>query len=109
MHTLGIRRSLVEQHPWLAANLLKAFTEAKRLADDDLREVVALKIGLPWIAAEVAATEQVMGQDFWPYGVEANRKTIETAARYALEQHLLQRPVTVEAMFPASVMDTARI
>lgn len=109
MHTLGVRRSLVEQHPWLAGSLFKAFTAAKRIADEDLRDVTALKIGLPWIAAEVEATEQVMGRDFWPYGVEANRKTIETTARYALEQSLLARPVAVEEMFPPSTMDIARI
>ena len=50
-----------------------------------------------------------MGQDFWPYGVEANRKTLETAARYGLEQGLLSRPVAVDEMFPPSTMDTIRI
>ncbi len=109
MHTLGIRRPLVEKHPWLAASVFKAFGEAKRCADKDLREVTALKIGLPWLVAEVAATEQLMGNDFWPYGVEANRKTIETAARYGWEQGLLQRPVTVEEMFPPSTVDLARV
>ena len=31
---------------------------------------------------------QLMGEDFWPYGVEANRKTLETFLRYAAEQGL---------------------
>jgi len=109
MHTLGIRRSLADKHPWLASSLLKAFTQAKRLADEELCEVNALKIGLPWITAEVEATRELMGKDFWPYGVDANRKTIETAARYALDQGLLARPVAVEEMFPPSTRDTARV
>src|SRR5262249_19476901 len=86
MHVVGIRRTVADAHPWLAERLIKAFSDAKRIAEDDLREVTALKIGLPWAPSELDATERLMGRDFWPYGVEPNRKTLETAARYSVEQ-----------------------
>jgi 4,5-dihydroxyphthalate decarboxylase len=99
MHALGIRNDIVAKHPWLAASLQKAYVAAKRISEQDLREVVALKIGLPWIAQEVADTRALMGDDFWPYGVEPNRVTLEALARYSYEQGLAVRRLTVEEMF----------
>lgn len=109
MHAVGVRNDLAQRHPWLPASVMKAFAEAKRIADEDLREVVALKIGLPWVTAEVEATEAVMGHDFWPYGVEANRKTLEAMARYSFEQHLAVRKLTVEEMFAASTLEETKV
>jgi 4,5-dihydroxyphthalate decarboxylase len=109
MHVVGIRRALVETYPWLPASLLKACTEAKRLAEGELREVNALKIGLPWVTAEMQATERLMGADFWPYGVEANRKTLATCARYVFEQGITARPVAVEEMFAPSTLKGMKI
>lgn len=99
MHAAGVRDDVLAAHPWLPVSLMKAFTAAKHLADDDLREVVALKIGLPWTLAEVEATERVMGRDFWSYGIEANRATLATMVRYSYEQHLSPRQVTVDELF----------
>ena len=109
MHAVGVRNDLAERHPWLPASVLKAFAQAKRIADEDLREVVALKIGLPWVTAEVEATEAVMGQDFWPYGIAANRKTLDAMARYSFEQGLAVRLLRVEEMFAASTLEDTKI
>ena len=109
MHAVGVRRDIAERYPWLPASIYKAFLEAKRIADADLREVTALKIGLPWVAAELEATEQAMGRDFWAYGVAANRKVLEAMARYSYEQGLAVRPLTVDEMFASGTLDETRI
>jgi 4,5-dihydroxyphthalate decarboxylase len=36
---------------------------------------------LPWTAQHTDAVRKVMGDDFWPYGVDANRHVIETFLR----------------------------
>ena len=109
MHAVGIKRELAERHPWLPASVFKAFVEAKQIADADLREVVALKIGLPWVGAELEATEEAMGTDFWPYGAAVNRKTLEAMARYSHEQHLAVRRLTVEEMFAATTLEDTKV
>ncbi len=109
MHVVGVRKRLAEEHPWLPASLVKAFTEAKAIAQADLREVNALKISLPWIVAETRATEELMGTDYWPYGVEANRKTLATCARYLLEQGITPHEVAVEQMFAATTLKATKI
>lgn len=107
MHALGIRRDVYEKHPWLGASLYKAYLQAKRIADADLAEVTALKIGLPWVSAEYEATQALMGEDFWSYGLNAtNRKTLATMARYSYEQGLATRLIDVDEMFANGISET---
>jgi len=108
MHAVGVRPDVLEKHPWVAASVYKAFVQAKRLADAEFAETTALKIGLPWVTAEYDATREVMGDDFWSYGVAGNRKTLELMARYSFEQGLAIRLVPVEEMFaPGTLAELA--
>jgi 4,5-dihydroxyphthalate decarboxylase len=109
MHALGIRRDIYDNNRWLAASLYKAFLKAKRLADAEFEETTALKIGLPWVAAEYEATTAIMGRDFWSYGVDANRATLATMARYSYEQGLAVRPVDVDEMFAEGNLSETRV
>ena len=109
MHAVGIRRDVLEKHPWLAASVYKAFVQAKRIADAEFAETTALKIGLPWVTAELDATREVMGEDFWSYGTAANRKTLATMARYSYEQGLAVRLLTVEEMFAEGNLGETRV
>ncbi len=105
MHMLGVRQDVHARHPWLAASLLKAFDAAKNIAIAEFEEVAALKLTLPWIGAESMATRKLMGNDFWPYGVAANRKTLELMCRYVHEQGISARPLSVDELFPAAARE----
>ncbi len=109
MHALGIRRDIYDKNRWLAASLFKAFLNAKRLADAEFVETTALKIGLPWITAEYELTVAALGPDFWSYGVEPNRKTLATMARYSYEQGLSVREVAVDEMFAEGNLSETRV
>jgi 4,5-dihydroxyphthalate decarboxylase len=110
MHAVGIRRDVLAQQPWLAASVYKAFLQAKRWADAEFAETTALKVGLPWVNAELEETRAVMGEDFWSYGLNAaNRRTLETMARYSYEQGLAVRLLTVDEMFAAGNFDDTRV
>lgn len=109
MHVLAIREELVNAHPWLATSVFKAFAEAKRLCMHELYEVTALKLTLPWVVAEAEATRAVMGEDFWPYGFEANRTTLSAAVRYSHEQDLSARRLSVEELFVPSTLEMSKI
>ncbi|MBF5007743.1 PhnD/SsuA/transferrin family substrate-binding protein [Diaphorobacter caeni] len=109
MHAVGVRKDMAEKHPWLAASVYKAFAQAKRIADQELMEVTALKIGLPWVTAELESTQKVMGEDFWPYGVAQNRKVLEAMTRYSFEQGLAVRKLSVDEIFAASTLDDVHV
>jgi 4,5-dihydroxyphthalate decarboxylase len=99
MHAVGIRNNLIEHHPWLAARLFAAYCKAKDMAVADFEKLSALAVTLPWIEAEYRATQAVLGKDIWPYGIEANRKAIETLCRYLHEQGFTRRRMTTEELF----------
>jgi 4,5-dihydroxyphthalate decarboxylase len=109
MHLIGIKRHLVERHPWLPASLYKAFCEAKTFALREVRDINALLVTLPWLVAEAEETVALMGEDFWRYGANENAKEIEAVTRYAHEQGLVSRKFSMEELFPASTIDVSRI
>ena len=78
MHMVGIRKSLAAAHPWLPVSVYKAFIKAKELAVRDLGEICHLAATLPWMVHHLDEARALMGQDFWPYGLEANRHAIDT-------------------------------
>lgn len=109
MHLIGIRKTLAEAHPWLPAALLEAFTAAKDAALDRLRQVWlgnSNRLSLPWLGASMERTTATMGDDYWRYGVSANRAELDAVCRYSVEQYLASRRVAVEELFHPSVMDT---
>lgn len=101
MHIMGIRRDVLAAHPTLSKALLHAFDKAKQQAQAQLDVHQALPVMLPWMTAEVKATQALMGQDFWQYGLEANRDILEAQIRWSFEQGLIPRRPAIEEIFVA--------
>lgn len=99
MHIMGIRRDVLAAHPALAQALADAFNQAKQQAMAQLAVHQALPMMLPWMTAEAQATQSLMGQDFWPYGLEANRGVLEAQIRWSFEQGLIPRRLALEELF----------
>ncbi len=99
MHTLIVRREIQEKNPWVAVNLFEAFRKARDLCYLDMQQTDALKYCLPWLPAEVEQTENRMGKDFWPYGLEKNRHVIETLVHSSFEQGLAAREIPIKELF----------
>ena len=109
MHTVVMRREVYEANRWIAQSLTKAFIAAQRRTYDDLAETAALKAMLPWLNAHVEEARREMGEDWWPYGVEKNRKTLDTFTRYHFEQGLSARKLDVEELFAPESLESFRI
>jgi 4,5-dihydroxyphthalate decarboxylase len=104
MHLVGIRESLLARYPWIARSVVKAFEEAKVLVLPRLTDLDALAVTLPWLVAEAQDTIRLMGADYWPYGVEKNRATLEAQTRWSFEQGLSPRRFAVEELFVESTL-----
>lgn len=109
MHMVGIRKTLVEKKPWLPVSVYKAFLKSKMLAIKELDEICHLAAMLPWMVHHHNEAKALMGQDYWPYGLDANRKTIDTFSRYHFEQGLSKRRVAPEELFASSALDLSKI
>ena len=109
MHTVVIRRSLYQQHPWIAQTLYKAFVESQRIAYAELNELAALKTMLPWLPQHVEDTKKVMGDDFWPYGLDKNLPTLTRFLQYHYEQGLSKRLLTPKELFAPESLERFKI
>jgi 4,5-dihydroxyphthalate decarboxylase len=109
MHLVGVRRTLAEQHPWLPGAVFKAFSQAKEVALDLLGDTSATKVTLPFVEERLAEARALMGEDFWAYGVEQNRKTLEPFLRHHHAQGLSSRLVKPEELFHPGTLETFKI
>jgi 4,5-dihydroxyphthalate decarboxylase len=109
MHMLGIRRSLTEQHPWLPFAVMKAFVQAKQTAVDRLLDPSAAKVTLPFVEEQMRAARQLLGEDFWAYGLEPNRKVLETFLHRHHAQGLSGRRLTPEELFHPATLESYRV
>ena len=103
MHLVVVRRAVAEQHPWVLANLVDAFEQARAASIARLHEVTASRFPLLWAHREAERTRELFGGTYWPYGLEANRRTLELFLRWAAEQGVTQRRLAPEDLFPESV------
>jgi 4,5-dihydroxyphthalate decarboxylase len=109
MHLVGVRRTLVDKHPWLPAALLKAFEQSKAEALAKLSDTSATKVTLPFIEEQLKATRDLMGEDFWAYGLEPNRKTLDTFLRRHHHEGLSQRLIAAEELFHPSTHESFKL
>jgi 4,5-dihydroxyphthalate decarboxylase len=109
MHVIGIRRELAERHPWLPVNVFAAFVKAKAAAVEDLSRIDTPAVTHPWMAEELARVRALMGDDVWPYGIEANRKELAALIRYAQADGLTKASLPLEDLNLPLVGVLARI
>jgi 4,5-dihydroxyphthalate decarboxylase len=109
MHVVAIRRDVFDRHPWIAMNLCTAFEEAKRRSVARTLDVTAARFPVPWGYAHAAAARALFGGDPFPYGVEANRPTLEAFLGFAHEQGVCRRRLAVEELFPREVRSRFRV
>jgi len=105
MHCLAVRKDVAAAHPWLPAELFRAFARARALSLAELAMVNVPRVSLPWIAAEAEAQAALMGGDPWPYGFARNREEIAAMARYAAEDGLAARVLDPAELFHPSTLD----
>jgi len=107
MHVVAIRKALAHRHPWLPVAILKAFTQAKAHALALLADTsAASRVTLPFMEEQVKAAQELMGPDYWAYGVEPARQTLATFVRHHHAQGLSERLMTIEELFHPATYET---
>lgn len=109
MHVVVLRADVHERHPWIAMNLHTAFEEAKRRSVERALDANAPRFPVPWGPAHAERAAELVGRDLWPYGIDPNRRTLETFLRYAVEQGVCARRLTVDELFVPQVRERYRI
>ena len=109
MHMIGIRRSIVEKHPWLPVNVYVGFLKAKQLCYGEMEEVGHLAHTMPWPVYELEQVRNLMGVDHWKYGVIENQKEISAMTRYSFDQGISARKLEPEDLFAESTFELFKL
>jgi 4,5-dihydroxyphthalate decarboxylase len=105
MHVVALRADTAREMPWLPAEVFRMYSEAKQAAYANLATTTVLRTSLPWVTEEYEETRQLMGDDYWRYGIESNRKDLEAVMRYTYEQGLVKEHVRFEELFHPDTFD----
>jgi 4,5-dihydroxyphthalate decarboxylase len=73
----------------------------------DLEQINFLRVSAPWIAADLERVRELMGADYWPYGLAANRAELDAMTRYAFDEGLAARKLSPEELFHSATLEAA--
>jgi 4,5-dihydroxyphthalate decarboxylase len=104
MHIIAMKRSILEEHPWVARNMYNAFLESKRRSIERLLDPAVSRYPLAWLSTYARKKRDKFDGDPFPYGIEENRPTWEQMALYTYQQGIAHRQFTPEDIFPAGIM-----
>ncbi len=104
MHTVVIKREIYDRNPWVALSLYKALIQAKTHALRLLSETGSPKASFAWLQPMIEEEQAIIGEDWFPYGIEANRPTLEALLQFTHEQGLSDRRLTIEDLFAPSTL-----
>jgi 4,5-dihydroxyphthalate decarboxylase len=104
MHLIAMKRSILEDNPWVARNLYNAFLESKNRSVERLLDPAVSRYPLPWLATYGRQMRDEFSGDPFPYGIEANRATFAQLLTYAHQQGIAHKLVDPEDVFPTGIM-----
>lgn len=99
MHAVAIKKSFAEQNSEIVPLVFKAYSQSKQKVYDYLAYQASIMDILPWASQEFEATKELMGENYFSYGVEPNRKSLESLFRYSYEQGLCSKHLKIEDIF----------
>jgi 4,5-dihydroxyphthalate decarboxylase len=95
-HVIVLRRELIEQHPWVAGSVFRAFVQARERSEQSHR---VLHESSPWLLADLEEQAALMGTDFKPYGYRENRAMVSAFCEEQFAQGLIREPLSPDALF----------
>jgi 4,5-dihydroxyphthalate decarboxylase len=104
MHTVVIRRDVYENDPWVALNLYQALCRAKDACYRSIADTGSPKASFAWLQPMIEEEQRIIGEDWYPYGIEKNRASLEAVLQYTHEQGLTDRRLKIEDLFASSTL-----
>jgi 4,5-dihydroxyphthalate decarboxylase len=107
-HIVAIRKDVYRANRWVARALYDAFKAARDQAYATYRHQSAnmhRMFMIPWITQHCAEMQELLGDDWFPYGVQRNWKALDTFCRYYQEQGLTDCRFTPEELFVPETLE----
>ena len=109
MHVIALRKTVLDGRPWLARNLYNAFEESKRRSLERILDPAVSRYPVPWLTNYARRMRDTFGGDLFPFGIDANRPTLDMFLRYTHEQGISHKLVKPEDIFPPGIMASVKV
>ena len=109
MHTVVVRKQLADDHPEVVKAVYQGFCAAKNATVEQFVKGMTfnnMAMMVPWLTKRIEEDCELLGEDWWPYGIAANRAALDAILRYHHEQGLTRQRFTVEDLFVPYLLDT---
>jgi len=109
MHAVVVKRELALERPDVVRAVYEGFQEAKdKMAEQYVKGMTFnnMTVMIPWLTKRIGEDRDLLGDDWWPYGIKANRPALDAILRYHHEQGITDRRFRVEDVFAACLLDT---
>ena len=103
-HVTIVQNRVLQEHPWAAIELYRAFQESKQVAYERARQVSSGY--LLFEAKDFQEQATFFGEDPYPLGIKANEKMLNILFKNAFDHGLTKRQIKIEEVFYHSVLDT---
>jgi 4,5-dihydroxyphthalate decarboxylase len=103
-HMVAVQKRVVDEYPWVALELYKAFEKAKQTAYDRASRLSSTYLLFEGDDAKIQAA--TIGDDPFPLGIEKNKKMLEILFQSSHEQGLTKNLKRIEDVFFPSTLDT---
>ena len=107
MHAVAIKKNLAQENPWLIDAVFRAYSKSKQMAFTYMARAAWVRDSLPWFGQEFDETRALMGDNYYSYGIEHNRKTLDALFRYSHQQGLCSRKLSIEELFEPTSLKLA--
>jgi 4,5-dihydroxyphthalate decarboxylase len=98
-HVVTLKQDFVERHPSAPVALLQAFRQARDEAFNRLEGADPQILVISWAGAAVEEQRALMGENYWAYNIENNRRALEAMTQFAYEQGLSSTKLDYESFF----------
>jgi hypothetical protein len=109
MHTVVVRKELAAECPDILHAVYKGFCDAKDAVQEQYKKGMIfnnMATMMPWFSKLVDEDLALLGNDWWPYGLAANRKAVDAFLRYHFEQGLSKQRLACEDIFVRALLQT---
>ncbi|SES46741.1 4,5-dihydroxyphthalate decarboxylase [Rhizobium sp. NFR03] len=107
MHAVVVPRDLAEREPDLIRAVYQGFVAAKDAMEKRYADAMTfnnMDEMHPWLTKLIGNNRALLGDDWWPYGIERNRAAVEAILRYHHEQGLTSTRLTIDDTFVGGLM-----
>lgn len=100
-HVMTVKDDVLEENPWVAPAMFKAFTGSKNLYMETLSD----RTDPARRDRQALRNREIVGGDPFPFGMARNRKAMEAMVRMDVDQHIIPAPLDVDSLFAPNTLD----